>query len=84
MNPKLIRWALGVSVAANVAAVVWWPQRQESAGQVGRYTVAYGGGGWTRCDTVTGRVEVAALPKDGKFMVAEIMPPRFEFEDLGP
>jgi len=29
-------------------------------------------------------VEVAALPKDGKVMVVEIMPPRCAFEDLGP
>jgi len=82
MNPKLILWALGVSMSANVAAVGFWLRERESTGQVGRYTVAYSGGGWTRCDTVTGRVEVAALPKDGKMAILEIMPARFAFEDL--
>ena len=76
MNPKVIRWALAASLAANVAAVGCWVRGRESgsagAGQVGRYTFAREGASFARCDTVTGRVELAAVV-DGKMKLLEVI-----------
>lgn len=76
MNPKLMAWALAVSVAGNVAAVGWWVRGRASeaasAAQVGRYTFAQQGGSFTRCDTMTGRVEVAATVA-GKWQLIEVI-----------
>jgi len=76
MNPKLMAWALAVSVAGNVAAVGWWVRGRASeagsAAQVGRYTFAQQGGSVTRCDTMTGRVEMAAVVA-GKWQLLEVI-----------
>ena len=77
MNPKVIRWALAASLAANVAAVGWWVRQPEAGGverigPVGRDTFAQHGASVTRCDTVTGRVELAAVV-DGKMQLLEVI-----------
>jgi hypothetical protein len=76
MNPKLMAWALAVSVAGNVASVGWWVRGRASeagsAAQVGRYTFTQQGASVTRCDTMTGRVEVAAVV-NGKLQLLEVI-----------
>jgi len=76
MNPKLIRWVLGLSLAGNVAAVGWWLRGRESeaggASQRGRYVMTRDGASFALCDTVTGRVELVAVV-DGKFKVIELL-----------
>lgn len=76
MNPKLMAWALWLSLAANVAAVACWPRVRESeagnAPPVGRFTFAQQGASITRCDTATGRVEVGAVVA-GKWQLVELI-----------
>lgn len=77
MNPKVIRWALAASLAANVAAVGWWVRQPEAGGverigPVGRYMFARDGASFMRGDTVTGRLEWAAVV-DGKMQLLEVI-----------
>lgn len=79
MNPKVIRWALAASLAANVAAVGWWVRGREReaaggglVGPVGRYMFARDGASFMRGDTATGRLELAAVV-DGKVQLLEVI-----------
>lgn len=80
MNPKVIRWALAASLAANLAAVGFWVRGREREavvggglmGPVGRYMFARDGASFMRGDTVTGRLELAALV-DGKVQLLEVI-----------